>query len=188
MQLGFAQMRARRKRAVLVVCAAGCAVSLSFAAFASAAADGGSPIFDRARVEACLVKQKVLAASFSKAKLREELRPLPGLMGVITIVGGPVKGLPPRDQVATIDSGAVAFLETHAIAERDERELADVFIYFKGEPATTRDLHPRPPANALPSLEEVVGNVAVYWQYPRHHAAASTRLIAACLNYGRRAP
>lgn len=102
---------------------------------------------------------------------------------MITWLPGPIPGqtLP----TATIDGGALVFMQTAGDARRSLSHLAQTFVYLKGASWYTHAFHLRPPASALPNLESVIGNVALFWLYPRHHIASSDRLVRACIDRSR---
>ena len=176
----------RQPRAVFVFLAIVCAMGALCACGARTAAPAvvqSSPQahYVRSEVVRCLTARGVLAASFVPRQLKASLRGLKGLTGVITWLPGPIAGQTPP--TATIDGGALVFMQTAGDARLSLSQLAQTFVYLKGASWYTHAFHPKPPASALPNLESVTGNVALFWLYPRHHIARSDRLVRACVDH-----
>jgi hypothetical protein len=99
----------------------------------------------------------------------------PGMTGVIHMLylTGP-----------RFDDSGLYFFKTPALAHAGEAKLVSVWIYGRGLPAVLKALNQfriPPTKAAADSLHEVLGNIVVIWQYPRHYRVRSEKVIAACL-------
>ena len=157
--------------ALVIVVAAGCGNR----AASTAGSDG--LLYQRSLVERCLVKRHVLASSSPGSVMRAYIR-RKTLTGGIHIISGPITGMPgPR-----IDAGNLLFFKSSSAAKQEQASEADIFLFHKGEGDAVRALFPPPPTQKdSASLQRVIGNVVIFWQWRRIYPDDSDRIINACL-------
>lgn len=146
--------------------------------------------YQRGPTERCLTAHRAFVLDIPKADFASWINPLlpPGVEGDLTVVGptngfGASKPLPKL--MAPVDNVTLYFFSNPDLARKGVARLARFHYYGDGVPERNRtpwELHPPPKsAAATLALQEVAGNVAIFWQYPRHRANYSNRLVTSCL-------
>ncbi|MGH2935025.1 MAG: hypothetical protein ACRDL2_11005 [Gaiellaceae bacterium] len=106
----------------------------------------------------------------------------PGITGSITVP-------PPAGTSSRFDHALLYFFRTDQLALSGRARLVATFFYARGVPliiAAILQIHGVPSGTEVDKLNRVIGNVVVLWEYPRHHSAASNRILSSCLAVSRK--
>jgi hypothetical protein len=169
--------------AAIVLGAAGCGGAAQSRRGAPETTPVGSATYSLKAVQRCLTRHAVSEyAERAVAKPAYKKLLPPGITGVLTGFRSAGSGL--FGLHSTFDSGLLFFFKNAALARAGESKLADAFVYARGLPKVAAQLVHAfgvPTAAAARQLYGVAGNTVIIWEYPRLHAASSSRILNGCL-------
>jgi hypothetical protein len=150
------------------------------AATYSGAAGGRGPYYSQREVAHCLTRNGVSQESELPFTVRipayQKLFPA-GITGVISVPA-------PATSSGRFDHVLLYFFRSGQFAKAGEARLVSTYYYARGVPtavALLLHIHGVASPAEIEKLTRVTNNLVVLWEYPRHHAAASDKLLNACL-------